>query len=248
MEREYYEDLGYKPFLYFVVFGVAGEELKVSRERHQVDEFPEGLEIHSLSRSEHADYLDGLLGGQIGKVLSVSDEELYNTCVAAENVVVITGTVQEDSTLDYMRNVIGIIQAFVEQGAVGVLDLLTFTLYEPERWTERFFGKDVNAQRYVMVLVSDEEDGSVWLHTRGMAEFGRPDIGIHNVPQELVDDYKQVVDQMIFYGGKGLFFRGKARLHTFSGKSFVVKPAFVNDFENDDFNNAYYDVTVLDEE
>lgn len=41
---------------------------------------------------------------------------------AVGNCVVLQGTVKNDSTLDYMRNVIGIIQAFVEKGAVGIMD------------------------------------------------------------------------------------------------------------------------------
>lgn len=30
MERKYYRDIGYKPFLFYVVFGVSAEELEVS--------------------------------------------------------------------------------------------------------------------------------------------------------------------------------------------------------------------------
>ena len=97
-----------------------------------------------------------------------------------------------------------------------------------------------------MILFSEEEDG-IWLHTRGLAEFGRPDIGIHGVPEEKVEDYKQAIDQMIFYSGKGLFFKGKATLNTFNGKTITVAPELVNDFENDDYNNAYYNVTVVEE-
>ena len=33
MERKYYRDIGYKPFLFYVVFGVSAEELEVSRTR-----------------------------------------------------------------------------------------------------------------------------------------------------------------------------------------------------------------------
>lgn len=142
-----------------------------------------------------------------------------------------------------MKNVIGIIQAFFDKGAVGVLDLQTFSLFSEENWTEHFFKKEVNAQNHVIILCS-EENGNYWLHTRGMAEFGRPDIGIKDVPEEKVHDFKQIIDQMIFYGGKGIFFERETSLHTFDGKSFVVQPEFVNDFDNDDYNNAYYNVTV----
>ncbi|HAU50378.1 MAG TPA: hypothetical protein DEG74_05825 [Clostridiales bacterium] len=246
MEREYYEDLGYKPFLFYIIFGVSGEELTVSREKHHVSAFPEDLEIRSLNRTEHAESIDGLIGGQIGEILKAADSNLYGQCSSAEKCVILSGSVKDDSTLEYMQNVIGIIEAFIDQGAVGVLDLLTFTLYSPAKWTERFFEKEINAQNHVMILFSEEEDG-IWLHTRGLAEFGRPDIGIHGVPEEKVEDYKQAIDQMIFYSGKGLFFKGKATLHTFNGKTITVAPEFVNDFDNDDYNNAYYNVTVVEE-
>lgn len=245
-ERQYYEDIGYKPFLVYLVFGVSGDALEISREKHNVDGIPEGLEFLSLSRPEHAEYIDGIMGDEIGKVLKRANSDLYETCKAADKVVVIKGEVKEDSTLDYMKNTIGIIEAFMDKGAKGVLDLQVFTLYSPEEWNSRFFGKDVNAQNHVVVMFSKEEDG-YWIHTRGMAEFGRPDYGISNVPEDKLEDYKQVIDQMVFYGGQGLLFKGTAKLHTFNGKTFRVSAEFVNDFENDDYNNAYYNVTVLEE-
>ena len=245
-ERQYYEDIGYKPFLVYLIFGVSGDELEVSRYRHNVDGIPEGLEFVSLTRPEHSDYLDGILGGEMGKLLKRADSDLYEECKATDKVVFIKGEIKDDSTLDYMRNLIGICQAFFDKGAKGVLDLQTFTLYSPKAWTDRFFGKDVNAQNHVLIMFSKEEDG-YWIHTRGMAEFGRPDYGISNVPEDKLEDYKQVVDQMVFYGGQGLFFKGSAKLHTFNGKTFRVSAEFVNDFENNDYNNAYYNVTVLEE-
>lgn len=40
MNREYYKDIDYKPFLFYVIFGVSAEELQVSRKKHHIDEFP----------------------------------------------------------------------------------------------------------------------------------------------------------------------------------------------------------------
>ena len=244
-ERQYYEDIGYKPFLFYVVFGVSGDELEVSRAKHNVDGMPEGLDIISLARPDHSDYIDGLIGGGIGEHLKKADSALYESCKAAEKVVIMRGEIANDSTLDYMRNLIGICEAFIDKGAKGILDQ-TFTLYSPKEWTDRFFGKDVNAQNHVLIMFSKEEDG-YWIHTRGMAEFGRPDYGLSKVPEDKLEDYKQVIDQMVFYGGQGLLFKGTAKLHTFNGKTFRVSAEFVNDFENDDYNNAYYNVTVLEE-
>ena len=245
-ERQYYEDIGYKPFLFYVVFGVSGDELEVSRTKHNVDGLPEGLDIISLARPDHSDYIDGLIGGGIGEHLKKADSALYESCKACDKVVIMRGEIADDSTLDYMRNLIGICEAFIDKGAKGILDLQTFTLYSPKEWTGRFFGKDVNAQNHVLIMFSKEDDG-YWIHTRGMAEFGRPDYGISKVPEDKLEDYKQVIDQMVFYGGQGLVFKGSAKLHTFNGKTFRVATEFVNDFDNDDYNNAYYNVTVIEE-
>ena len=247
MERKYFQDIGYKPFLFYVVFGVSAEELEVSRERHKVDELPEGLDIRSLNREQHGTYIDGFLTGAMGKVLMEHAPALFQRCREAENCSILQGTVVNDSTLDYMRNAIGIIQAFIDKGAVAILDPQAITLYSPEQWTERFFDKEVNAQNHVLILYSKDE-ADYWLHTRGMAEFGRPDIGINHVPEDRIEDYTKLIDQMIFYGGEGVFFERDTRLHTANGKTFVIHPEFVNDFENDDYNNAYYNVTVLREE
>ena len=245
-ERQYYEDIGYKPFLFYVVFGVSGDELEVSRTKHNVDGLPEGLDIISLARPDHSDYIDGLIGGGIGEHLKKADSALYESCKACDKVVIMRGEIADDSTLDYMRNLIGFCEAFIDKGAKGILDLQTFTLYSPKEWTDRFFGKDVNAQNHVLIMFSKEDD-RYWIHTRGMAEFGRPDYGISKVPEDKLEDYKQVIDQMVFYGGQGLVFKGSAKLHTFNGKTFRVSTEFVNDFDNDDYNNAYYNVTVIEE-
>ena len=50
---------------------------------------------------------------------------------------------------------------------------------------------------------------------------------------------------MIYYGGRGAFFDRDTRVHTADGKAYVIHSEFVNDFENEDFNNAYYVVTII---
>ena len=244
IKREHYKDLGYKPFLFYVIFGVTADQLQVSASRHHVDGMPEGLEIAQVNRTEHGEYIDNFFTGTLGDILRNADAGLFEKCKAAENCVIIKGEVAKDDELDYMRNVIGIGKAFFEQGAAGILDMLTFSLYSDMEWTDRFFEKDVNAQNHVTIMIS-EENGRYWLHTRGVLEFGRPDISLYADKKEDVDEYKQIIDQMVFYSGQGVFFNGKFSLHTFSGNTYSVNSVFVDDFDNDDFNNAYCKVEVL---
>ena len=50
MKRDYYQDIGYKQFLFYLILGVSTEELEVPPKRHKVDELPEGIDIRSFTR------------------------------------------------------------------------------------------------------------------------------------------------------------------------------------------------------
>ncbi len=245
--RKNYKDVNYRPFLFYVVFGTSGNDLEISASRHHVDSFPEGLALRALNRKENGAYIDGFFAGAVGGILKEKDPELYERCRDSEECVILSGEVKDDSTFDYMRNAVGFLEALLEQGGIAVFDLMTFTLYSPEIWKERFFEKEINAQNHVVILVSSE-NGGYWLHTRGMAAFGRPDYSLHVSGSDPYEEYTEVLNQMIFYGGEGVFFDGIFRLHTRSGKTYRVDSRFVEDFGNDDFNNAYCEVSLAEEE
>lgn len=238
-ERPYYTDLNYHPLLFYVIFGVKDEELVVSRKKHHVDEFPEGLDCFYYQKPQNSEYMESIIGGNLGGVLKNSNPVLYEEIKHTDKWAVIRGEARQDNSMDYMRNVIGYIQAFMENGALGVLDLQTFTLYAPNEWENKIFSREFGPYDHVVILTSEENDG-MWLHTRGMRKFGRPDISMENVGKNNVDEAAMVINQMIYYGALGVFFSQPTKLHTYSGNAYVVTPEFVNDFDNSDFNNAYY--------
>lgn len=240
-ERPYYTSCDYRPYLYYVVFGANAEKMQLSRQRHHVDEIPKGIETYVVTRAQNADYMESVFGGTVGSVLRQQDAALYERCRKEDTWVLLTGEIEEDADLNYIRNCVGAIQALLETGGVGVLDLLTFSLYGAERFTEQFFGRSFNGYDHVSILLSEEENGEIWLHTRGMRKFGRPDVSIEHVDREELPFAEGVANQMIFYSIQGDFFPGKRiKLHPSPEESFIVRPELVDDLENYDFNNAYY--------
>lgn len=242
-ERPYYEDINYRPLLYYVIFGVSDEELNVSRERHKVDAFPDGLNFTMCKKAENSEYMSALLGGELGKILAERNHSLYETAYKANQWAVIQGEIEQDQDLNYMRNVIGFVQALVETGAVAVLDLLTFTLFTPEEWTENIFALDFDPYAHVVILESVMEDGSVWLHTRGLGKFGRPDISLENVDNNEIEQAVRVVNQLLYYSVLGAFFSRPTKVHTHTGQAYIVNAKFHDDFDNPDFNNAFYQIS-----
>ncbi len=239
-ERPYYRDLNCRPFLFYVIFGAKNAELKVSRGRHHVNGFPDGLKLVFCDREKNNAYMQSLVGNSLGKVLGREKHELFEMLQGTDKWAVIRGEVCQDSDLNYMQNVIGLIQALIDNDAAGVLDLQILSLYSSAEWSDLFFEREFNPYDHVTILASEIQDGLMWLHTRGMRKFGRPDIGVWKVAQEEMEEAVQVINQMIYYGSLGAFFDREVKFHTQSGNTYMVNPHFVADYDNPDFNNAYY--------
>jgi hypothetical protein len=65
-----------------------------------------------------------------------------------------------------------------------------FHWWSPEQWRERIFAPAGPVPRHhVMVLYSQEEESPelIWVHTRGMRKFGRPDISVRRVGAAYLD-------------------------------------------------------------
>lgn len=240
-ERPYYEDINYHPLMFYVIFGAKEEELEISRERHNLDEVPEGLNMNMFTREQHSEYMDNLIGGTLGKLLKEEQPELYEK-IQKENVwAIVNGKIKQDDNLKYLRNTIGVVQAFIDAGAIAVLDIQTFSLYSASEFTEKIFSKNLDIYSHVKILISKMEDGNIWLHTRGLRKFGRPDISIENVPESEENKVVRIANQMIYYSSLGVLFNKKVKLHLYKDKeeAVIINPKFVGDYENVDFNNAY---------
>lgn len=242
-DRPCYQDTGSRPFLFYVMFGAGGGELEISRSRHRVEGFPRGLELSALQRPDHGAYMDSLLGPPLGDVLRRQNAGLYEKALASQHWTVLRGEVQDDRNLGYLRDAIGVVQAAVEAGAEGVLDLQTLSLFSPSDWTGRIFAQGLELPRsHVVILASPETEGSVWLHTRGMRKFGRPDISLEGVPEEDTRRAAAAVNQMIFYGALGAVFEDRATLHIDENLTCQVRPKLAGDLEDPDFNNTHYQI------
>ena len=159
--------------------------------------------MNMFTREQHSEYMDNLIGGTLGKLLKEEQPELYEK-IQKENIwAILNGEIKQDDNLKYLRNTIGVVQAFLDTGAIAVLDMQTFSLYSASEFTEKIFSKDLDIYSHVKILISKMKDGNIWLHTRGLRKFGRPDISIENIHESDVDKAVRVANQMIFYSSLG---------------------------------------------
>jgi hypothetical protein len=71
-------------------------------------------------------------------------------------------------------------------------------MFTPEQWRGVIFAPDKPQPRlHVNVFHGAEDNETVWLHSRGMRAFGRPDLSIRYVPQHAMAAASELCNRLI---------------------------------------------------
>lgn len=239
--RPHYQDGGASPFLFYVVFGSRIDKLALSRGRHRCDAVPQGLDVQ-LYGPDQLDVTDSFRAGFLWDELQASDPELAALVAAQTSCVVLRGTVNDDQSLNYFRNTIGLLQALMESGGVATYDPQSFKWWSPGSWTTDIFdpGQPLPL-RHTAILASEEGNGSHWFHTRGLRKFGRPDLSIHDVSKSHQDAVMDLLNRFIeFQAFGGLIAEHQAvRMASLPPGMLCVHGG---DEDDPDFNNTHVEI------
>jgi hypothetical protein len=232
---------GGDPFVYFVVFGADADLLEIDGDEHRVDEVPDGIDAHEMG----PDWVQSFFEPPIGAELRRSDPDTAAEAEASESCIIVTGSVADAPTLDYLRNAIGITTAALDTGAVGVLSLQTFDLFDPERWRDEVFEADRTlAHRLVTVLLSEEDAGTdgQWVHTRGLRVFGRPDLSVRGVTPDQLETTNQLIGALVAQLARGLVIDDGMTMDVGSDVGTLTFDRR-GDLDDPDFNNEHLAIT-----
>lgn len=181
-ERSHYQPGGGDPFLFYVIYGEIDLNAALSSQKYRVEDTPEELEIMTYGPTVHPETVDSFREGYLWEQLQKSAPEFAKKIGTATSCMVLRGTFPDPSTLNYLRDTVGLITHFLDHGGICVYDPQMFEWWSPEKWKERIFDPASAVPRHhTIILVSDNPDGTVWIHTRGLRKYGRPDISIPSV-------------------------------------------------------------------
>ena len=239
--RSHYQEGGGEPFLFYVVFGARLDNLQVSRSRHRCDGVPDGLAVLSYGPGD-SDDIDAFRNGYLWDVLQERDPGLAAVVAEQVSCVVISGTVVDARSLDYFRNTIGLVQALLDCGGVAVFDPQGFKWWTPRAWTEDVFAPGQPLPHlHTIILSSEDENGTQWLHTRGMRKFGRPDLSIHRVSSRYREAAIGLLNRFIEYQADGAVIADgqPVRMAPFPSGMYCVHAGEADD---PDFNNSHIEI------
>jgi hypothetical protein len=252
-DRPLFTPGGGDAFVYFVVFGADADLLEISTDEHHVDEIPDGIDAHELG----PDWVQSFFEPPMGDQLRARDPDTAAEAEQAETCIIVTGAVSDPPTLGYLRNVIGLATAALDTGGAAVLSLQTLDLFDPERWRAEVFETDRTLpHRLVALLVSDEDvddgqndddvaaehDPLLWVHTRGLRTFGRPDLSIHGVAPDELELINQLLNALVAQLARGLVIDDGMTMDI-GGDVGTLRFDRRGHVDDPDFNNEHLEIT-----
>ena len=241
--RKYFSQPYKKPFLFYIIFGSKVERLNISKSKHNVDEMPEDLEIISyckLSNDEEKNYIEGFYSDYLGKLLKEKSRTLSDDILKCDHITVVRGEFNDSDSLSYLKNTLGVVKALLGTGAVGVLDIQVLQWFEPEEWAKKYFEPKAPLPRNHIWIFESEDNKQIWLHTRGMRKFGRPDISIRNLTKKNYDLGIDLINRFIEVFAFGLLPDEKKEIRIGNMKN-PTHAKILGDYANYDFNNYYFE-------
>jgi hypothetical protein len=242
-ERKHYVDGGGDPFLFYVVYGEINADAPLSRNTYRSNGSPDGIEVMSYGPSTHPDVPRSFCDGYLWDEFVAEDPELAAIVSECPHCMVLRGTPTDSTTLDYLRDTVGLITYMLDQGGCAVYDPQMFRWWKPSEWQRQLFDPAAAVPRnHTVILVSEEEDPSLkWFHSRGMRKFGRPDISVHNVPASLEAGVIDLCNRMIEHQAFGHVVSDGQEIKMASLPSGAVIRHGGN-LDDPDFNNVHLDV------
>lgn len=192
--RQYYKAPGGRPLLWYCFFGEFPSPLQI--------EVPEGIQVQRFTREKHPDIFGNFLTDYIGSVLD-EDEKLSERVRGSGQMLRVRGDLDDQPTLGYLADTLAGLCELAWDHGVAVLDPQTLTWYSAEDFRETFNPITDDPHIHVVTLKSEEGDGGYWFHTRGMRKFGRPDIGVHGVPEADEEMAIEVINRLVDFQARG---------------------------------------------
>jgi tryptophan synthase alpha chain len=196
--RPAFQPTGNKALVWYQIYGHFPDSVDISRGKYRCAGVPDGIALEHYFRADHGPAVTAFLKQPF--FAAALQRELPGLAAgvdSAPELTVIRGEVPDPANLDYLRDVVGLVTWFLDNGGLAVLDPQTLQWYGRDKWRGELFEPNAsNARRHVVILVSEDKDG-LWLHTRGMRKFARPDLSIRSVSPAQRDAAIAVLNQFI---------------------------------------------------
>lgn len=202
--RPHFAPGGGDALLFYAVFGKFDLTKPLSRSKYRTSGMPDWLELQQYDRAQHADVIAGYQANPMWGMFRRDTPLTAAEAEAAPQCIGVRAEVTDPPTLDYFRDTIGVLAWLLDAGGTSVYDPQMLWLWSADEWREEAFAPaEPLPDRHTVILVSPEDGGTNWYHTRGMRKYGRPDLSVRGVGEQHADGVAQLIERFVDYQALG---------------------------------------------
>jgi hypothetical protein len=241
--RPHFEPGGGDAHLFYKLHGDFSKPPAISRSKYRTAGIPQGIEAAQWDRDRDAAAFRFGFEGPFAERMMSEHGDVLAAASSTPGAMVLRGTIPDPDSLDYFRDLVGVIQAFLDGGAVAVFDPYRLDWWTPQEWKEKVFDpKAPVPHAHVAILLSeDNEPDRYWMHTRGMIKFGRPDLSMRGLTEDALAGAEELFNRFIAGQASGAQIpEGKAVSGDLVAGSWTCHHA--GSMEDPDFNNVHVEI------
>ncbi|MDR2012977.1 MAG: hypothetical protein LBQ20_08040 [Rhodanobacter sp.] len=239
--RPQWRNSGNEAFLLWFVFGDFVPDFQIDAVRYRTRGTPPGIDVVRYVNKALAKWDGYPLAGALGGILYDENAVTFEAAQRASECVMLRGALADPPDLDSLRDLIGTISALTDLGGVAVVDPQMLSLFDGATWRQRFFASDACDPRdHVLILCSEDEQnpGRIYVHTRGMRKFARPDIGIRNVPSDAAGAAGDLAGRFVQTQASGAIIE-EGYTVSFAGSSATMSVRIAGALNDPEFSNRH---------
>jgi hypothetical protein len=203
---------------------------------------PDGIDLMNYGPDSNPEVISSFNEGYIWDELKNNNQDLSNGIEKSTQCYIFKGESQDLNNLEYFRNTIGIINYLLDNGGIAIYDPFQMKYWSKKEWSESTSNNKIaNPLNQVVILNSKNEDGTSWLHTRGLIKYGRPDLSFDNVIEEIKTSALEMFNRFIeFQAFGGILEDGKSINMKGLPNNLTCKT--LGTFDDTDFNNLHVEI------
>ncbi len=197
--RPHHTPGGGDALLFFAVFGAFDLQKPLSVSKYRSNGPADWLDVSHVKRSAapevFAEYQSGPLWDQLIRDAPITATEARKV----PELVAVRAEVPDPATLDYFRDTIGVVTWLLDCGGVSIYDPQRLWLWSADEWRREIFepGKPQPQEHTVVIISDDKTPDTQWIHTRGMRQYGRPDLSVRGVGPGHINAVTQMIERFV---------------------------------------------------
>jgi hypothetical protein len=202
--RRHFTPGGGNPLLFYVLFGEFDLTMPLSISKYRSTGSGKDLKLVQYDRETKPDVFADYQSGPLWDILTRDAPVTASQALKTPQAVAVRAEVTDPDTLDYFRDAIGLVTWLLDCGGVSIYDPQRFWLWSADEWRSEIFDPgEPQPQEHTTILISGDGSETQWLHTRGMRQYGRPDLSVHGVGMRYMDAVTQMIERFINMQAEG---------------------------------------------